>query len=154
MRNLLRTLAATAALTALLLGAGASGALAASDQGNPAHIYRNVFHDEWCFDQGETIDCSVADGTVAATITPDGREIGRIHYALDVTTYDDAGNLVGTSSTRSFDRVISLENGGGSLFTIERYKAAGVGYDCAYGYQLSIVDYELKMEKFTGPGCN
>jgi hypothetical protein len=154
MRTLLRTLAATAALTALLIGAGASGALAASDQGNPAHTYRNVFHDEWCFDGGETTDCSIADGTVAATTTPDGREIGRIHYTLDVTTYDAAGTVVGTRSTRTFDRVIVLEDGSGSLFTLERYTATGVGEDCAYGYKLSMVDDELKMEKFTGPGCN
>ena len=154
MRRLFRTLAATAALSALLLGAGASSAFAASDQGNPAHTYRYVFHDEWCFDQGATLDCSIADGVVSSTTTPDGREIGRIHYSLEVVTYDEGGAQVGTSSLRSFDRTVFTEGGQDSTFTIEHHRVSGDGYDCSYGYKLSIVDYELQMEKYTGPGCN
>jgi hypothetical protein len=154
MRLFLRTLTATAALAALVLGGGVSSALAASDQGNPAHLYRYVFHDEWCFDQGATLDCSVADGFVSSTTTPDGREIGRIHYSLEVTTYDQSGVQVGASSMRSFDRIVFTEGGQDSTFTIEHHRISGEGYDCSYGYRLSIVDYELRMEKYTGPGCN
>jgi hypothetical protein len=154
MRSFLRTLAATAALSALLLGAGASSALAASDQGNPAHTYRYVFHDEWCFDDGLTVDCSVADGVVSSTTSPSGRDVLRIHYQLDVTTFDEDGVQIGTSSETSFERWITVEEGSSSVFVVEHHRAAAEGVDCAYGYELKIVDYELQMERYTGPGCN
>jgi hypothetical protein len=154
MRTLLRTLAATLALSALVLGAGASTAFAASDQASPAQTYRYVFHDDWCFDQGATLDCSIADGVVTATVTPDGREIARIHYSLSVVTFDDNGVQVGASEMRSLDRTVFVAGGQSSFFTVEHHRAWGPGYDCAYGYKLSIVDYELVTERYTGPGCS
>jgi hypothetical protein len=155
MRTLLRTLAATAALAAVVLGAGASTALAASDQATPAQTYRYVFHDEWCFDQGATLDCSIADGVVSATYTPGGAlGISRIHYSLSTTTFDESGVQVGSSQERSFDRSISSDDGRMSTFTIEQHRVSGDGYDCMYGYKLSIVDYQLVTERYTGPGCN
>jgi hypothetical protein len=154
MRTFLRTLGATAALSALLLGAGASSALAASDQGDPAHTYRYVFHDEWCFNDGVDVDCSIADGVLSWTTTPQGRTVARIHYNLDVTTYDENGVKIGESSLSTFDRTIDVENGQTSTFTVQRQSASGEGYDCSFGYLLRVVDFELQMEKYTGPGCN
>jgi len=155
MRTFFRTLAATAALAALVLGAGASTALAASDQATPAQTYRYVFHDEWCFDQGATTDCSIADGVVSATYTPGGAlGIVRIHYNLAVETFDEAGVQVGSSQERSFDRSIYADGGQTSTFTIERHRVSGDGGDCTYGYKLNIVNFELVTERYTGPGCN
>jgi hypothetical protein len=154
MRTLLRSLAATLALSAIVLGAGATTVLAASDNGNSAATYRYVFHDEWCFDQGATLDCSVADGTLSATYTPDGREIARIHYRLIVTTFDESGVQVGASRESSFDRTVFADGGQSSTFTVEHHRATGPGYDCRYGYRLRIVDYELVSERYTGPGCS
>ena len=153
MRTFLRTLAATAALTAVVLGAGASTAFAASDHADAAATYRYVFNDEWCFDQGDRLDCSVADGVVSATYTPDGRAVTRIHYSLAVTSFDDSGVQIGSSTERSYDRWITTEAGGQSVFTIEHHRVSGPGFDCTYGYKLSIVDYELVTERYTGPGC-
>lgn len=153
MRTLFRTLAATLALSALVLGAGAGSALATSDQASGAATYRYVFHDDWCFDQGATLDCSIADGVVSATYTPNGRGIARIHFSLSVATFDDNGVQVGASRMRSLDRSVSVEGGTSSTFTVEHHRAWGPGYDCAYGYKLSIVDYELVTERYTGPGC-
>jgi hypothetical protein len=154
MRTILRTLAATLALSAIVLGSGATTVFAASDAGNGAATYRYVFHDEWCFDQGATLDCSIADGVVSATYTPDGREIARIHYRLTVTTFDESGVQVGASRQSSFDRTVFAEGGQSSTFTVEHHRAYGPGYDCSYGYKLKIVDYELVSERYTGPGCS
>ena len=154
MRTFFRTLAAAAALSALLLGVGSSSALAASDQGNPAHTYRYVFHDEWCFDDGLTVDCSVADGVVSGTTAPSGRDVLRIHYKLDVATFDEQGAQIGASSESSLERWITVEEGSSSVFVVEHHRGTSDGLDCAYGYKLQIVDYELKMERYTGPGCN
>ena len=154
MRTFLRTLAATAALGALVLGGGVSTTLAASDQASPAHTYRYVFHDEWCFDDGIDVDCSVADGTVSSTTTPSGRDVARIHYKLATTTFDRDGAQIGSSSESALERWITVENGKSSVFVIERHRSSSDGGDCAYGYKLQMVDFELKMERFTGPGCS
>jgi hypothetical protein len=154
MRTFLRTLAATAALSALLLGAGASSALAASDQGNPAHTYRYVFSDNYCNDNGVVVDCFAVDGFVSAATTPSGRDIARIVYSSDVTRFDESGLQIGSDSMTSLERWITVENGTSSVFVIEHHRVSSDGQDCAYGYKLQIVDFELRMERYTGPGCN
>ena len=155
MRTLLRTLAATAALAALVLGAAASTALAASDQASPAQTYRYTFDDTWCFDDGVDIDCSVAHGVISATYMPEGRRaISRIHYALSTVTYDRAGAQIGSSRERSMDRTISVEDGSYTELIIEHHRADGPGYDCQYGYRLKLADFALVAEKFSGPGCS
>lgn len=70
-----------------------------------------------------------------------------------VTTYDAAGTVIGQSRERSMSRTLYVDGGQVSLFTIEHGKATGPGYDCVYGYQLKVVDYELVSERYTGPGC-
>jgi len=154
MRRVFRTLAATAALSALLLGSGASSALAASDQGNPAHTYRYVFDGTYCNPNGVFVDCFAIDGFVSSATTPSGRDVTRIVYSADVTTFDESGVQIGSDSMTSFERWITVEDGTSSVFVIEHHRVSSDGVDCAYGYTLQIVDYELKMERYTGPGCN
>jgi hypothetical protein len=154
MRTFLRTLAATAALTAVVLGAGASTALAATDNASSASVARYVYDDDWCFDYGATYDCSVSHGTLSVTVTPDGREMARIHFKLAVTSFAASGAQIGSSRQTSFDRSVFVEGGLSSIFTVEHQRASGPGYDCAYGYKLKIVNYELVTERYTGPGCS
>lgn len=151
--RILRTLAATLAVSALLLGAGATSALAASDAGNSATTTRYTFADEWCFDFGTTVDCSVSRGSLTVTSTPDGRDIARIHYKLNVTTFDANGVQVGSVRQTSFDRTVYADGGQDSSFSIEHGKAVGDGYSCVFGYRLKIVGYELISERYLGPGC-
>jgi hypothetical protein len=147
--RILRTLAATLAVSAILLGAGATSVLAAADTGTA----RYTFADEWCFDHGTTVDCSVTRGTLSVTATPDGREVVRIQHRIAVTTYDTDGAVVGQSRERSLSRTVYVDGGQVSTFTIEHGRATGPGYDCVYGYQLKVVDFELVSERYTGPGC-
>ena len=154
MRTFLRSLAATTTLVVVLLGAGASSALAASPTGGPADTARYTFHDEWCFDYGTTYDCSIAHGTLAVTATPDGRDIARIHYRLSVTSFDASGVQIGSVRQSSFDRTVFADGGQDSTFTVEHTRASGEGFDCNSGYKLKIVDYELVTERYTGPGCD
>ncbi len=151
--RILRTLAATLAVSAILLGAGAATVLAASDAGNGATTERYTFADEWCFEYTTTVDCSVTRGTLSVTATPNGREMVRIHFRIDVTTYDANGVQVGASRQTSLDRSIYVDDSRVSVFTIEHGKATGDGYSCVYGYQLRISGYELVSERYTGPGC-
>jgi hypothetical protein len=103
MRTIIRTLAATAAPAALVLGTGASTALAASDPSAPASVARYDFGDSWCFDFGTQVDCTVTDGTLSVTTTPDGREIAQIHFREIVTSFDPDGTQIGTFKTTMFD---------------------------------------------------
>ncbi len=153
MRTFLRTLAATAALAALVLGAGASTALAA---GNPssATVAHDEFDDAWCFDYGVQLDCTVAHGTLDVTITPDGREMGRIHFREFVTSYDPSGVQTGTFKISSFDRTVFADGGQTSTFTVSRFQGSGPYESCHGGYLLRIVDYEVQVEHFFGPHCS
>lgn len=151
--RILRTLAAALAVSALLLGIGASSALAASDAGNGASTTRYTFADEWCFDFGTTVDCSVSRGSLTVTSTPDGHDIARIHNRLSVTTLDANGVQIGASRLTTFDRTVFADGGQDSSFSVEHGKATGPGYDCVFGYRLKIVGYELISERYLGPGC-
>jgi hypothetical protein len=72
MRTLFRTLAATAVLTALVLGTAVSTVLAASPSSSAATVQRYDYDEAWCFDYGSSYDCSVVDAFLAVTITPTG----------------------------------------------------------------------------------
>jgi hypothetical protein len=153
MRTFIRTLAATAALAALVLGTGASTAFAAGASA-PASVARYEFDDAWCFDFGIQYDCTVTDGTLIVTVTPDGREIGRIIFRETVTSYDPSGVQIGTFKMSSFDRTVFADGGQDSTFTVSRYRGSGPYESCHGGYLLRIVDYEVQVEHFFGPHCS
>lgn len=153
MRTLIRTLAASAALAALVLGMGASTALAASDPSAPASVARYDFGDSWCFDFGTQVDCTVTDGTRSVTTTPDGREIARIHFRETVRSFDPDGTQIGTFKTTSFDRTVFAEGGQDSTFEVFRYQGSGAESSCHGSYLLKIVDDEVRVEHINGPHC-
>jgi hypothetical protein len=152
MRSLLRALAATAALSALLLAAAATPAAAAS--GANAETARYVFDDDWCFDDGWTKNCFVTHGILSVTVTPDGREMGRIHFREDVHTFDQAGVEIGSYKVTSLDRTVFADGGQDSTFTVSHERARYDGQKCVFTYQLKIVDYELIKEQLNGPLCS
>jgi hypothetical protein len=152
MRTLLRTIAATAALAALVVGAGASTVLAASPTG-PASVERYNFDDEWCFDSGIYYDCSIVDGTLAVTTTPDGRALARIHFREQVQRFDPSGVQIASMRTVSFDRTVFAEGGQDKTFSVSHSRAVGDFGRCVSTYLLKIVDYELAFERYNGPGC-
>ena len=153
MRTIFRAPLATAAVAALVLGTGASTALAAGASA-PASVARYEFDDAWCFDFGVQLDCTVTDGTLIVTATPDGREIARILFRETVTSYDPSGVQIGTFTMSSFDRTVFADGGQDSTFTVSRYRGSGPYDSCHGGYLLRVVDDEVQVEHFYGPHCS
>ena len=154
MRTLLRTIAATAALAALLVGASASTAFAASPSASPASVLRYDFDDEWCFDYGTSYDCSIVDATLMVTITPDGRELARIHFREEVASFNPSGVQIGSTRISSFDRSVFADGGRDETFSVTHTRSVGEYGKCVSTYRFKIVDFELQFEKYAGPGCN
>jgi hypothetical protein len=152
-RTLLRTIAATAVLAALVVGAGASTAFAASSTANPASVVRYNFDDEWCFDYGTSYDCSVVDATLMVTVTPDGRELARIHFREEVASFNPSGVQIGSTRIVAFDRTVFANGGQDETFSVSHTRADGEYGTCVSTYLFKIVDYELQFEKYNGPGC-
>jgi hypothetical protein len=153
MRTFLRTLAATAALTAVVLGAGASTAFAASDNGSPAGTYREVRHDEWCFDDGAIEYCTVQDTAISWTFAPSGGAVIRIHNTNVVTMFDEGGARIGETTSRSLSRSIWTDAGQKSEFNLSHNRFDGPGGGCSYVLQVKIVGYEVVLDRFLGPDC-
>jgi hypothetical protein len=152
MRTVLRLILATAAVTALAFG-GASAALASSDQ-LPAFTERYEFHDEWCFDQGSWTDCTVSHGTMVVTYTPNIRATARIHFRSDTIAYDNVtGEQIGTTKTRSLDTSVYEDGFQSKTFEVEHTRYDGPLGTCVVTYKLLIVDYELVVDTYLGPGC-
>ena len=154
MRTLTRTLAATAVLMALVLGTAVSTVLAASPSANSANVTRYDYDEAWCFDYGTSYDCSVVDAFLAVTITPDGRETGRIHFRMDVQSFDPSGVQIGSTRTVSFDKTVFADGGQDKTFSVSHTRAVGDFGTCVSTYVLKIVAYELQFEKYVGPGCH
>lgn len=154
MRSLVRSLFASAAIAALVIGAGASTVLAAGPAGTSASVQRYDFDDAWCFDYGDTYDCTVVDATLLVTATPDGREHGRIHFRQSVESFAADGTQIGSSRTVAFDRTVFADGGQDSTFSVSHTRAVGDGWTCVSTYLLKIVDYELQLERTNGPLCS
>jgi len=153
-RTFVRTLATTAVLSALLLGTAASTAFAASPTGNAATVQRYDYDEAWCFDYGTSYDCSVVDAFLTVTITPDGHETGRIHFRMNVQSFDPSGVQIGSTRTVSFDKTVFADGGQDKTFSVNHTRAVGDFGKCVSTYVLKIVAYELQFEKYVGPGCS
>lgn len=153
MRTLLRTVAVAAALIAAL-GAGASTALAASPTGSSASVERYNFDESWCFDYGTYYDCSAVEANLMVTITPDGRDLARIHFREEVKSFNPSGVQIGSTRIVALDRTVFANGGQDKTFSVSHTRAVGEFGTCVSTYLLKIVDYELQYEKYNGPGCN
>ena len=154
MRTFVRTLAATAVLTALVLGTAVSSVFAASPTGTSASVARYDYDEAWCFDYGSSYDCSVVDAFLTVTITPDGRETGRIHFRMNVQSFDSNDVQIGSSRTVSFDKTVFADGGQDKSFSVTHTRAVGDFGSCVSTYLFKIVDYELQFEQYAGPGCH
>jgi hypothetical protein len=152
MRTLARTLAATAVLSALLLGSAVSTTLAASPSANGASVARYDFDDAWCFDYGPWYDCSTVDATLFVTITPNGRDLALIHFREVTRSFDPSGVEIGSSRTVIFDRYLTAE-GQDETFSVSHTRAQGDFGTCVSTYLFKIVDFDLVFERLNGPGC-
>ncbi|HET9520291.1 MAG TPA: hypothetical protein VFO73_04515 [Candidatus Limnocylindrales bacterium] len=156
MRTFLRLLAATTTLTALLVGLQASPinpTTPVARAAEPAQAARYVYDDEWCFDYGATYDCTVQRAALIVTVTPDGRDIARITFRQDVTSYDASGNEIGSYQTVSLDRTVFADGGQDKTFSVSHVNAEGEWGSCTSTYLFKVVDYELQMDKYVGPDC-
>ena len=153
MRTLLRAVAATAVLAALVVGTGVSPAFATSPNAGPASVERYNFDDEWCFDSGIYYDCSIVDGTLSVTITPDGRALARIHFREQVKRFDPSGVQIASTRIVAFDRTVFADGGQDKTFSVSHTRAVGDFGKCVSTYLLKVVDYELQFERYNGPGC-
>ena len=154
MRTFVRTLAATAVLTALVLGSAVSTVLAASLSSSSATVQRYDYDEAWCFDYGTSYDCSVVDAFLTVTVTPDGRETGRIHFRMNVQSFDPSGIQIGSTRTVSFDKTVFADGGQDKSFSVSHTRAVGDFGTCVSTYLFKIVDYDLQFEQFNGPGCH
>ena len=155
MRTLIRAIALTAAIGALVFG-GASVALASSpneDDGGGVSSDRPGYDDEWCFDYGSTYDCTVAHTALMVSVTPDGRESGRIAYRAVVTSFAADGAQIGDAQTISMDRTFFAEDGRASAFSVSHTHAVGEFGSCVSTSKFTVEDYELHRETIVGPGC-
>jgi hypothetical protein len=153
MRTLLRTVAVAAALAAAL-GAGASTALAASPTGNSSSVERYNFDESWCFDYGTYYDCSTVEANLMVTITPDGRNLARIHFREEVQSFSPSGVQIGSTRIVAFDRTVFANGGQDKTFSVSHTRAVGDFGSCVSTYLIKIVDYELQFEQYVGPGCH
>jgi hypothetical protein len=152
MRTILRALIVSATLGLVI--AGPSAALAASPSDTGAWVERYDFDTAWCFDYGTTYDCTTVDAALFVTTTPGGRDIARITYREIVTTFDQAGLEIGQQRTVSFDRTVFADGGQDSSFSVSHTRAVGEYGTCVTTYLFKVVDYELQLDRYTGPGCS
>jgi hypothetical protein len=153
-RTLIRALGLTAALAALVFG-GASAALGGSpdDDGGGVSSDRPVYDDEWCLDYGSTYDCTVSHTALMVTVSPDGRESGRITYRAVVTSFAAGGAQIGQVQTISMDRTVFAGGGQASAFSVSHTHAAGEFGSCVSTSLFKVEDYELHRETIAGAGC-
>ena len=115
---------------------------------------RYEFGDDWCFDQGDYTDCTINHATMVVTYTPNVRATARIHFRSDTVSYDNVtGEQIGTTKTRALDKSVYVDGFQSKTFVVEHTRYDGPLGTCIATYKLSIVDYELVVERYLGPGC-
>ena len=117
-----------------------------------ATVTRYDFDDAWCFDYGTSYDCSTIDATLFVTSTPDGRDIGRIHFRELTKSYDPSGVQIGTTRVVALQRSVYADDTDQN-FSVTHTRAVGDFGTCVSTYRFKVVDFEVQMDKFTGPGC-
>jgi hypothetical protein len=153
MRNVLRAFLAAAAIAATALTGSASVAAASSDN-LPAFTERYNFDEAWCFDQGDWTDCTVSHNDLVVTYTPNTRATARIHVRAVTNSFDNVtGEQIARTRTTALDKMVFEDGFQSKVFTVQHTRYSGPLGDCNVTYKLSIVEYELKVDKYLGPGC-
>ena len=153
MRNVFRTLLAAGAIAATALAGSASVAAASSDN-LPSFSERYEFHDAWCFDYGDVTDCTVQDGTAVIQYKSSGDASLRLNVKEVIKTTDNAtGVQVGSTRTSSVEKTLYEDGFRSRTFTVRHTRYDGPEGTCISTYQVKVVEFDVIVDRFNGPGC-
>ena len=153
MRNVFRAFLAAAAIAATVI-AGSASVVAASSDNLPSFSEHSEFDDAWCFDYGDVTDCTVQHITAVIQYKSSGDASLRINERQSTTTTDNATGLqVGSQKLSSVDRTVYEDGFQSKTFTVRHVRYDGPDGTCISTYQLKLVDFEAKLDRYQGPGC-
>jgi hypothetical protein len=152
MRILLRSLVATAFVLAVAIG-GASSALAAtpgsSENANGAATGSDTFSGTGCFDDVAFVYCTDMRGRMHLTSTPGAKDLATLDVVEDVTVFDADGNLVSSWKSVSHAKGFFGDDEA-KTFEVSHTNVKDENH-CTFTELLRIVDYEIVLDKVTGP---
>ena len=153
MRSRSRTIVAAVVLTALSFGVGASTLAAGSTLASAMSSTGSEFTEEWCVGDGPTRDCALVNAVVTVTSAPDGGQMARLTFRQTVTAHGSDGQPSGASRTSSFSRTVYAEGGRNPSFSVSLNHGAGDAEACLWTYTVTVVEYDLLIEKVADSGC-
>jgi hypothetical protein len=153
MRSLSRTIVSAVVLTALSFGIGASTLAAESTLASAISSTGSEFTEEWCVGDGPARDCALVNAVVTVTSAPDGGQTARLTFRQTVTAHGSDGQPSGASRTSSFSRTVHAEGGRNPSFSVSLSHGAGDSGTCLSTYTVTVVKYDLLIEKLAGSGC-
>jgi hypothetical protein len=152
MRILLRSLVATAFVLTLAIG-GASSTLAAtpgsSENANGAQTGGDTISGSGCFDDVDFVYCSDIRGRMHLTSTPGAKDLATLDIVEDVTVFDAQGTLVSSWKSVSHSKGF-FGTDESRTFEVSHTNVRGENH-CTFTEFLRVVDYEVVLEKVTGP---
>ncbi|MFL5749341.1 MAG: hypothetical protein ACJ767_01855 [Chloroflexota bacterium] len=153
MRNIFRTFLAAAAMAATALTGSASVAAASSDN-MPSFSERYQFDDAWCFDYGDVTDCTDQHVTMVVQFKSSGDATLRLNLREAIKTTDNAtGVPVGSTRLSSVEKTLYEDGFQSRTFTVRHTRYDGPEGTCISTYQVKVVDFDVVVDRFNGPGC-
>ena len=154
MRIVLRSLVATAFVLAVAIG-GASSTLAAtpgsSENANGAQTGSYAYSGSGCFDAIDFVYCTDMRARIHLTTTPGATDLSTLDVVEDVTVFDGSGNLITSWKSESFGfGMFGADDA--RVFEVSHTNVKGDG-QCTFTEFLRVIDYEVVLEKVTGPDC-
>ena len=153
MRNVLRAFLAAASIAATAI-AGSASVAAASTENLPSFSERYEFDDAWCFDYGDVTDCTVQHVTMVVQYKSSGDSTLRFNERQSITTTDNATGLqVGSTKLSSVDKTVYEDGFQSKTFTVRHVRYDGPEGTCISTYQVRLVVFDVKVDRYLGPGC-
>lgn len=155
MRPLARAIL-TASMLALVALAGSSPATFAASgaaSSSAAAPSKYDFAWEYCWDGGSTDYCFDMNGRMVVTEFADGSSFATITSRQTTNIYEN-GVLVGTVAETALDRSAFDGFGQVSLQSVAHTNSTYQGEKCVITSVLRIVDFEVVLDHWNGPGCN
>ena len=153
MRNIFRAFLAAAAMAATAL-TGSASVVAASSDNLPSFSERYEFDDAWCFDYGDVTDCTVQHLTMVVQYKSSGDATLRLNERESIKTTDNATGLqVGATKLSSVDKTVFDDGFQSKTFTVRHVRYDGPEGKCISTFQVKVVDFEVEVDRYLGPGC-
>jgi hypothetical protein len=153
MRILFRSLAATAFVLALAIG-GASNTLAAtpgsSENAKGAQTGSYSVSGSSCFDAIDVVYCTDIRARVHLTTTPGAKDLSTLEAVEDVTVFNQSGNLVSSWKTVSHSTAMFGAGDEAKVFEVSHTNVKDENH-CTFTEFLRVVDYQVVLDKVTGP---